>query len=957
MDQFVEYRAKEIFVARARETIMNPTLLIQSQLLATKFFLPSSPGTLIPRPRLHALLDKALEYPFTLVSAPAGFGKTTLLSTWAQSLPASQARLCWLSLDEEDNDPYLFWTCVLSALQTQDPEHFAPLLAQLQSPSPPPLKSLLIQLLNLLTESEHHLVLILDDYHLITEEQVHTTLVSLVEHLPTHLHLILVTRADPPWPLSVLRAQRWVWEIRTEQLRCTSEETRAFFQYVVCRQLPDQILQEVTARTEGWLVGLHLLGLSLPEHVDPLTLLEQVSGEQRYILDYLTEVVVHKQTAEVRRFLLCTCILERFNASLCDAVMEQTGSQEMLKRLERANLFVVSLDTKREWYRYHALFAQALHSQLERSSADLVPILHARTSRWYAQHNQTTLAMLHAFEAREWHWAADLMEGAYHSLVSFTWGANSYALMQFRQWIEQLPAEVLASRPPFCLACVHLLWLITPHALLYRWLDLAEMALRTMLKEQQSAQASQGDLSSQGLREQRNLLGQVLTLRTLLQSFTEEGSATLALGEQALSLLSPENIPFRVIIARAQSIAYYSSSANDVMAAIKSGYQAAQLSQEARGQPAVTLCMMTAIVFCLIGAGRLQEAEQLTQRALQLQGLSDNPCLSEEGWIMFCQAEILRERNQLAVARSLVTEAISLCEQSILLVSLPFLCRGYTILIRVCLSCGDLDGAGTFLQRIEQIGKSLNQLVYLYHYSCFTAVDQVRLWLACGDLDRATYWANQLDVMQPHLTSFARERQEVAWARILLAQDQPIAALQRLEPALQRATAGQRWGHVLEIRLLQALAHQRLGEEPQALAALSEAVRLGEPEGYIRSFVEEGEAMQALLYRLRRRCAKQGPTPYLDTLLTAFQQESKAHHLAEEVTKAQPLPEPLSKRELEVLQLLAQGASNHEIAEQLVIAYETVKRHVGHIFSKLGVSNRVQAVRQARDLGLLDEQS
>jgi LuxR family maltose regulon positive regulatory protein len=939
---------------------MNPSVPLQSQLLvpkqqlvATKFFLPTVPRRVIPRPRLHALLDKALECPFTLVSAPAGFGKTTILSTWARSLSAHTTGVCWLSLDEEDNDPYLFWTYVLGALQTQDSQHFVSLLTQLQFPSPPPLKSLLVQLINLLTEFTHRLVLILDDYHLITEDQVHTTLASLVEHLPAQLRLILATRADPPLPLPLLRAKQRAWEIRTEQLRCTTEETGAFFQDVVGLQLPDQTIQEVRSRTEGWLVGLQLLGLSLPKHVDPLTLLEQISGEHRYILDYLTEVVVHKQTPEVQTFLLCTSILERLNASLCDAVMEQTNSQAMLEYLERANLFVVSLDPRRQWYRYHALFAQALSLQLEQSHTDLVPILHYRASRWYAQHQQTTLAILHAFKAHEWHWVADLIEQAYHSLVSFAWGANRYALVHLRQWIEQLPAEILASRPHFCLACVHLLWPITPHPVLFRWLDLAEATLRTTLKEQESAQAPPEEHS---LQEQRDLLGQILTLRAFLHSFTDEGPGSLALTEQALALLSPENAAFRAIVASIKNIVYYGSSANNAPASIENGYQAILLTQQAR-QPAVAFCMTTITAIYLIGAGRLHEAEQLTQQAFFQETLSGGSRLPEEGWIQFCQAEILRERNELTAARALASEAIALCEQSVTLASLTFLIWGYAVLIRVCLSCGDLDGACTFLQQAEQIGQSLNQLVYLHHHSCFTVIDQVRLWLACGNLDRATRWAEQLKIVQLSFTSFACERQEVAWARILLVQDQPTAALQRLEPALQRATAGQRWGHVIEIRLLQALAHQKLHEESQALAALLEAVRLGEPEGYIRSFVDEGEAMQALLSRLRKRYAKQGSTPYLDALLTAFQQENKAPQPAEKSTKSQHLSGLLSERERQVLQLLAQGRSNQEIAQDLAIALDTVKRHVSHIFAKLGANNRVQAVKQAHDLGLLDEQS
>ncbi len=848
---------------------MRPMIVIQSQLLATKLYVPTSPRTLIWRSRLADLLDESLKYPLTLVSAPAGFGKTMLLSAWTRSLPAL---VSWVSLDEEDNDPQLFWTYILSALDQQQPERFTPLLKSLQSPVAPPLMSMLTALINSVQDSPQHIVLILDDYHLITEQQVHASLWYLIEHLPSHFHLVLATRVDPPLPLSRLRLRRQLLEVRTNQLRCTVGETKAFLREVMSTQLPDDTIQEVTARTEGWLVGLQLLALSWQGCTDPATLLEETSGNQRYILDYLTQEVLRQQPQDIQTFLLSTCLLERLTASLCDAVMEHSGSQQMLEQLERANLFLTSLDNKRQWYRYHALFAQALYSQLERTHSDLVPMLHVRASRWYAQHHQTTAAVLHAFQAKEWQWAAELIEQAYPPLVSFTWGANKYALVQLRQWIEQLPTEILACRPDFCLACIHLLWPITTHALLFRWLDLAETALRTTLKEQKSMQASQGDLSSQELRDQ---LGKVLTLRTFMHSFTENGPATLALGEQALVYLSPENAAFRAIIAIAKTITYYSSSVNDVVAAIACGHQAGLLAQEA-GQPVVAFCMMGLTAISLIGAGRLHEAEQLTQQALLLETPSGSSRVPEVGWIIFCQAELLREHNELASARSLATEAISLCEQSATVASLTFLIWGYAVLIRVCLACGDLDTACTFLQQAGQIGQSINQPAYLYHYSCFTTVDQVRVWLACGELDRATHWAEQLDLMQQqHHTSFVRERQEVARARILLAQNQPAAALQRLVPVHERATAGQRWGHVIEIRLLQALAYQKLDEEPQALAALLEAVRLGEPEGYIRSFVDEGPPMADLVSRLREQQCQTGPTPYLDTLLAAFARENK----------------------------------------------------------------------------------
>jgi LuxR family maltose regulon positive regulatory protein len=356
----------------------------------------------------------------------------------------------------------------------------------------------------------------------------------------------------------------------------------------------------------------------------------------------------------------------------------------------------------------------------------------------------------------------------------------------------------------------------------------------------------------------------------------------------------------------------------------------------------------------------LHEAEQLIQQAILSETLSGDPQVPWIGWVTLCQAEILREWNELACAQALATEAISLSEQAASFVSLLFLHWGYAVLVRVSLSCRDLEAASTFLQQAEQIGQSMNQQVYLHLHSCFTTIDQVRLWLARGELDKATRWAQELDVTEHHLTPFAHERQEVACTRILLAQDQPTAALQRLEPVVQRATAGQRWGHVIEIRLLQALALQKLGEQSQALAALSEAVRLGEPEGYLRSFVEEGAAMAALLCKLREKQRKAGPTPYLDRVLTAFPMQSQtfrseSKRMAKQ-TQAQPLLEPLSERELQVLQLLAQGAPNQKIAQELVITVDTVKRHVSHILAKLGVQNRVQAVRQAQKLGLLEEE-
>jgi LuxR family maltose regulon positive regulatory protein len=922
-----------------------------SQLLVTKFFVPIPLGPLISRPHLIHLLNKSLKYPLTLISAPAGFGKTTLLSLWCQSLPASTLRVAWVSLDEEDNDPRRFWTYVLTALDRQMPECFSTLLTQVQSPQASPLKQVLTALINLLTEGTNHFVLILDDYQVITEQQVHTTLAYFLEHLPVQLQVILATRADPPLPLVLMRGRDQASEVRTEQLRCTPEEIGTFFEQVIDIRLPEQIIQEITARTEGWLVGLQLLGLSLPEQADPLRLLQEVCGDQRYILDYLTQEVLQRQQQEVQRFLLSTCILDRFDASLCDAVMQQQGSQRMLCQLEQANLFVVSLDSKRQWYRYHALFAEALRHQLEQMYPDLVPTLHHRASLWYAQHDQSTQAILHALCAKEWQWAADLIEQKSQQLMAHTWGISERQLVTFQHWFEQLPTEIIEARPHLCLTCAHLLWLVAPYPLLDAWLNAASTRLTAWLMGQTSEVISATVLAPHARREQENLLGEVIVGRAWLRIY-EGGRDGLSLCQQALSLLSADNYLFRARVAAAEVLAYY-ASLNDAVTAIQRGEQGYSLAQTA-GQPALALSIMGEVGAIMIAAGRLREVWEWTKQAVLLRRQPEGLMIPEIGWIFVWQAMVLWEWNELARARDLVREAILLSERGESLGSFAFLLFGYIIQLRVFLSYKDLDAARSTLKQIEDIGRRANQPTYVYHCSCTVAIDQVRLWLACGELDRAIHWAEARDTAYRSGTPLSREREEVAYARILLAKKQPTLALERLEPVLQRATEGQRKGHVIEIRLLQALAHQMCQEETKALNTLSEAVCLAEPEGYIRSFVDEGTLMEDLLYRLRKRDRKNGPTPYLDTLLAAFQQERIEDVLPEERTQIQILPRPLSQRELQVLQLLVSGASNQEITQELVITLDTVKRHVSHIFSKLGVKNRVQAVRQAQAFGLLD---
>jgi LuxR family transcriptional regulator, maltose regulon positive regulatory protein len=924
----------------------------------TKIFIPSSSHSLILRPRLMDLLNKGMQVSVTLVSAPTGFGKTTLLSSWVQSLPQEHPYVAWLSLDEGDNEPLSFWIYVLTALDNQLPGLFAPLLAAIRASQTLSLQYILQSLINTLINKSEQILLILDDYHLITQAEVHTSLQYLIEHIPPQLHIMLATRTDPPLPLIRWQAHRLVQEIRADQLRCTNEEAVTFLKEVMSITLPEDLIESVTSRTEGWLVGLQLLGLSLQGHANPVNLLEEISGSQRYILDFLTEEVLQQQPPEIQSFLLQSSILEQLNASLCNAVLQQGHSQQLLEWLDHANLFVVSLDSQRRWYRYHALFAEMLRYHLERTQSELLPVLHHRASHWYAENNRITEAILHAFIAQEWQWAAELIERLPFSTL---WVAGGHERIMLHHWIEQFPMEIMHTHPRLCLACAQVMRAVAQQEKIESWLDAAESTLTTSLNAQQtSTDTSSTNLALDTLQEQKNLLGEVLTFRAWLQSIymEEDGQSNISLCQRALTLLSEQNLIHRAQIEYAQVLTYFNSSANDVSAAVKCGLQASSLAQTA-GNVALAIFYMGTTAYYMEVEGRLSEAEQLAKKALQLVNKPTGISFPEVGWPSIFQADILREWNRLDEALDLALQGVSLGKQT---GSLQFLICAYTVLMRVYLSRGELDKAHSVYLQIERHRINTNPYLYIYICSLFFIVDQVKLWIACNDLDLAISWVDRLEKREKPGTPYIREREEVACIRLLLAQEQPSPALQRLAPLLLRASTGKRLDHVIELWLLQALAYQQLRQEQQALDALNQAVQLGEPERYVRRFVDEGPPMALLLSKLRSQRYKHHPSLYLDMLISAFPHAdqtviSESQHLQSKSqplqSKSQPLLDPLSEREMEVLSLLDQGISNQQIADQLVVSVNTVKRHTSNIFAKLETTNRLQACTRARTLGLL----
>ena len=714
--------------------------------------------------------------------------------------------------------------------------------------------------------------------------------------------------------------------------------------------------------TEGWLAGLQLLGLSLQGHPDPTAVLDELRGSQRYILDYLTEEVVRQQPESMQQFLLSTSISERLNASLCDAIMEQSGSQQMLEALERANLFVVALDEHRHWYRYHALFAEALRYRLEGSQAALIPTLHLRASKWYEQQEDYDEAVRHAFQARDFERATSLIERV-AVMLSYR-GSDPVPLLP---WLRQLPPAFVRHRPYLCLIYAQMLFLVAPptgeedqhQAAL--WLKEAQDTLTTAL----STQATEDEVvDAHTWANQKSLLASILALRALITSYHGDASEAFSLCEQTLMYLDEQQYAIHAVVAIAQAMAYFARG--DAALAVRHALRASTLGQMA-GSKWQTLSHNDIVAHALFYQGKLHEAWHVCNRSVELvrewareAGGLLSPLVS---LVYGRQAELLREWNQLDAAQELVLQCIELAEQSALLSSLDL---GYSGLGRIHLARGDLDAASDAFALAAKVDEQLHNPYVQTLYLC---VDQIRLWLARGEGERASQWGEELLRTERQTSAVAREREDVALVRIWLAQEKHREALLRLPSLLEAARRQERWHHVIEMLVLQALAYHMVQQESEALASLAEALSLAEPEGYFRRFVDEGHPVASLLSNLREQERSKGPTPYLDSLLNAFLSDgiagepvcSKAVKKSQPVRSTghipqQPLLDPLSERELDVLYLLARGASNQEIAQELELALNTVKHHMSNILSKLGASNRTQAVAEARALGLLSDE-
>jgi LuxR family maltose regulon positive regulatory protein len=876
--------------------------LPQDSLLATKLFIPASRSNLVPRPRLLAQLDQGLTAHLTLVSAPAGFGKTTLLSTW---LSERQYPAAWLSLDTGDNDLARFLAYLITALQMIHADAGQVARTLLQSAQPPPMESVLTMLINELATAwgdasllpGRGYVLILDDYHLISARAVHDAVTFLLDHLPPQMHLVILTRADPPLPLARLRASNQLTEIRADHLRFTPDEATAFLSQVMGLELSTEDVATLQAHTEGWIAGLQLAALSLQSSEDTPSFVAAFTGSHRYIVDYLVEEVLSRQPEAVQSFLLQTSILDRMSGPLCDALTQRADGQAMLERLEKANLFLVPLDEERRWYRYHHLFADLIRQQLNASEPGLVPELHRRASQWHEQNGDADQSIQHALAAKDSVRAASLMDKSCYA----AW--RSGEIVKLQAWMKALPESVVFMYPRLGIYCA---WA----AVLTGQYKESEKILAQIERAVQDDPALQIDW----------LAAQVFIARAKGQQ-----ARAIELAQEALELPAIGSIESRGLLMLGLTIAYW--DVGKIQETAVAAQEAIRLTEQA-GDWHARAIMLSFLGLAQAALGNLRLAFEIYQRAISKQ--PDVPNWTGGGFAQVCLAALYYEWDELDRATEYARAGL---EYSQLTGHSEIQMNCYRQLAFIYQAQGDA-------QAVREVLDQAAQVVRKHRLPRLWGPEHVQIALAQGDLPSALHWIEQIQGeygASIHYPALPLER-----AKLALAQgDKNGAAAILAERYEMAARDGIRYAQI-EIRILQALA---CSDDEQALAYLSEALNMAQPEGYVRIFVDQGRALVPLL----RRAAHEGVAPgYVARLLSAMAESSGAPP-----SLAQPLIEPLSERELEVLSLIAAGLSNSRIAEKLMVAVGTVKAHTSSIYGKLGVRNRTQAVARARELKLI----
>ncbi len=907
-------------------------------ILATKLYLPSPRAKVVLRPRLTERLNEGLHRKLTLVSAPAGFGKTTLVSEW---VTGGERRAAWLSLDEGDNDPARFLAYVGAALQTVAPDIGQGILRVLQSPKPPSPEAVLTTLLNEITTVPDRIILVFDDYHVLDAKPVDSALSFLLEHLPPQMHLVITTREDPQFPLARLRARGQLTELRASDLRFTPAEAADFLKGVMGLDLSAQDIALLESRTEGWIAGLQLAALSMQGHQDVTSFIKSFNGSHRFVLDYLVEEVLQRQPESARSFLLQTALLDRLSGPLCNAVTERDDSGRMLDALERSNLFVVSLDDTRHWYRYHHLFAEVLQARSLEEHPDQVAESHRRASAWYEQNALPFEAIRHAFAAEDLERAAGLVELAARGML-----ANRQD-ERFIGWLKTLPDELVKIRP--VLNVYYALALVaTDLGGAEARLEDAERLLDSRAHTSDQAGSRSALMVIVDEEGFRILPGIIAITRAYLAGALGDVLGSVRYAAKALDSLPEGDHFWRGGAAALLGHAYWTRGEleaahrflSDGMASLRMTGDIIQSNSGAL----ILADIRTA-------QGRLREVARIYEQALQLAAGQGGLILPGTADLYVGMSKLRYEYDDLAGALRYLLKSKELGAHNGLAENRY---RWHVAMARIKEAQGDFGGALGLLDEAERL-----YLPSPVPYVRPIAALKTRVWVRQGRSAVALNWAREQGLFMDDDLSYLREFEHITLARVLIAQcetdrmdDFIDEALKLLERILKVAEEGGRIGSVIEILVLQALAYEARGDATLALEPLARALALAEPEGYVRMFADEGRPMATLLEKMARK-GNGHVRAYLRKLLAAFDSPDGARETPGQAAGAEGLLDPLSERELEVLRLIAQGLSNREIGKRLFRALSTIKGHNQTIFEKLQVQSRTAAVARAREMELL----
>lgn len=898
-------------------------------LLTTKLFIPPTSPNLVPRPRLIERLNEGITHKLILICAPAGFGKTTLLSNWIAGLDLPVA---WVSLDRGDNDRTSFLIYLVAALQTLEAKICGTVLEMLLSPQPPAIESVLTELINQVATLSQDFVLVLDDYQVVEEPTIDEALAFLLDHIPPVMHLVIASRSDPMLPISRLRGLGKMTEIRSADLRFSSQEATHFLNRVMGLALSDNDIASLEIRTEGWIAGLQLAGLSIKNRVDPTEFISAFAGDDRYIIDYLVDEVLSQRPQGTTDFLQQTSILNRLCGPLCDAVTDQAGGQNILEKLMQANLFIFPLDNQRRWYRYHHLFADVLHKRLiDSTSSEAIRSIHQRASQWYQENGFLVEAVEHALAAEDFDTMIRQIETG--SMELLMRGQQNLLL----NWQARLPRKLVASHPRLCMT-IAWAWLSTGKT------QEAEECLQLL---EQSLGTEMGELFSEveGAEEIepsiRLLLVEIAVIRIELAIEAGDIPLVFKLSQHVLPYLEDEDVlhqddhlkNLRSVVYFVLGLAYKISG--KLSEAGKALSKAARLGQDL-GNVYIAAGSIGRLASVQSMQGHLSQAESTCQRGLKLvKHMVGKPPMY--GLIHAELGNLLYERNDLEAALYHLQAGIDLAKPwGFLEAFIP----GYTGLARVRAAQGAWEGAFAALDELEALGGDNPAMV-------MPAMKSLRalLCIALGKVDAANRWAVNTGLNPEGEIDFQRLGEWVAYARVLIARRAYGEVVNLLTRMVTAAEAGGWFGKLVELRVLLALVHEIQGDSDQAMIAIEQALISAEPEGYVRVFVDEGDPMKKMLHEAQSRGIA---SDYIPKLLAAFETD----HVQVGQSSVALLIEPFSARELEVLRLLKSELSGPEIAAELTIALSTLRTHTQNIYSKLGVSNRRAAVRKAKELNL-----